>query len=497
MKKMLSTVKGKMILGVAAVLLVLAIVIVTVVLLAPKDYRSIKVKNLTGEILITNEGEGEKNAYEGMNLKSGDSVSVEEKSNMVLLLDSDKYVYADEGTRFSVIAGGSEGKSTTKTRIVLEEGSVLCRLDDKLADKESFEVKTPNSVMSVRGTIFKMSVYQDENGEKYVKLDVLEGIVKVDIYDENGEKTKDEGTVSEGHSATILSNSDFSRFVLDENGISYNDYSETMTEFIVEIMDGGRELSIGEDELIHYVSGHKEEKRETKEASCTEEGSLEIYCPSCDKVIATESIEAMGHKEGEWEVKTEGNCKEKGVEVMLCTRCGEELKERETAYGEHSFGKWEETKESTCTQKGEEARTCSICGEKEIRETEAKGHSFGNWFETLAPGCETTGTDMRICQNCGVRETRTLAALGHNSPAHSNEYVHQAGAIIGMGDDGAVSVGNKVTLYLNKRCLRCSLPMEEEAEPITGTITAISGQTIYFKCDICGYQGSMETTGMD
>ena len=47
----------------------------------------------------------------------------------------------------------------------MSEGSVLCRLDSKLGDEEIFEVETPNSVMSVRGTIFKMTIYKDENGE--------------------------------------------------------------------------------------------------------------------------------------------------------------------------------------------------------------------------------------------------------------------------------------------------------------------------------------------
>ena len=182
MKGFLATLKGKIIAAVAGILVVAGVVVTVVVVTSPKDYRTIKIEELNGQTIILNESNSSQEAYKGMNLKSGDVVTVQEDANMTLLLDMDKYMFADAGTKFTVEASGNSEKSNTKTRIVLEEGSVLCRLDSKLGDEESFEVETPNSVMSVRGTIFRMTIYKDENGDNYAKVDVLEGSVKVDLY---------------------------------------------------------------------------------------------------------------------------------------------------------------------------------------------------------------------------------------------------------------------------------------------------------------------------
>ena len=182
MKGFLATLKGKIIAGVISVLVVAGGIVAAVVVLGTQDYRSIKVDTLTGQSIIIDEKNVETEAYKGMNLKAGNMIEVKKGGNMTLLLDADKYMFADEGTKFKIEASGNSKKSSTKTKIVLEEGSVLCRLDSKLSDQETFEVETPNSVMSVRGTIFKMTIYKDENGENYARVDVLEGAVKVDLY---------------------------------------------------------------------------------------------------------------------------------------------------------------------------------------------------------------------------------------------------------------------------------------------------------------------------
>ena len=141
MKAFLSTLKGKIIAGVSVgAVLIAGIVGALMIATGPEDYRTIKIQELNGATMVASGNVSAQEAYKGMNLKSGDVVTVQNDANMTLLLDMDKYMFADEGTKFRVEASGNSDKSTTKTRIVLEEGSVLCKLDTKLGDEETFEV---------------------------------------------------------------------------------------------------------------------------------------------------------------------------------------------------------------------------------------------------------------------------------------------------------------------------------------------------------------------
>ncbi len=407
MKDFLSSHKGKLIVCVLAIICVVGVVAIILITL-PKDYRSIKVDGLSGTTIITNESNLSENAYKGMHLESGDNVSVEADSNMTLLFDADKYMFADEGTKFRVEASGSSDKANTKTKIILEEGSVLCRLDSKLNEDEVYEVETPNSTMSVRGTIFRMAIYQDESGENYTKLDVLEGSVKVNLHMEDGQKTDEEEMVEAGQAATVHSNSEISEFVIGESTISYEDYTEPMSQFIIDTIDSGREIYIEKDLFIHYTESDIHTTIETviKEASCSEEGKKEIYCSICDEIVHVENIEKLEHMPGEWIEKSEGTCIEKATEVLTCLVCGEDIETKELELGEHSYSDWTISKEGTCINQGKESSTCEFCGDIKTRVIEPTGHEFGEWEVTAEVSCTTKGETTRICGKCGEVEKK-------------------------------------------------------------------------------------------
>ncbi len=415
MKGLLSTLKGKIIAGVLGTVVVAGVVTAVMIFIAPEEYRSIKVNKLTGQSVITSGSSEAVDAYTGMNLKSGDRVSVLEKSNMILLMDADKYMFADEGTKFKVEAKGDSEKANTKTKIVLEEGSILCRLDSALSDKEIFEVETPNSTMAVRGTIFRMSIYQDEAGENYTQLDVLEGSVKVDLYMEDGEKTGEEGIVEAGQAATVHSNPEISEFVIGESDITYEDFSDVMAEFVVETIEEGQEICIGTSLFKHFtgLETHPETIDVAREATCILEGEREIYCSTCDAIVGVEVIEKLEHTPGEVEETLEGTCEEKAKEIASCLVCGEEIVMRELEFGEHSYSDWQVSKKVTCTTEGEESSICEFCGDTKTRTVEALGHEFGEWEETTKPGCLTSGEQTRVCSKCAETEKETLAATGH------------------------------------------------------------------------------------
>ena len=451
MKTFLKTLKGKIILGVAAAAVVIAATAITIVVVkSPKFYRSIKVEELNGTTTIAKGQNEEEIAYEGMNLKSGDKVMVEADSNMTLLFDADKYMFADAGTKFTVEASGNSKKNNTKTRIILEEGSVLCRIDKKLSDNETYEVETPNSVMSVRGTIFRMTIYKNEKGEKVTKVDVLEGAVKVDLPGDEG--TEGDRLIEAGQAGIVSGDEENMQFEMGESDISYEDFSEPMAQFVVNTVDKGREICIGKDLFVHYtgLENHPESETVTKEATCKEEGEKEVYCSTCEMVVRVEPVPKKEHTPGEWGIEEEAPC----VERLRCSECNEIMEERElsielhkteriteetkdgcdvhtvlsdvctvcgvkkevsvTDTKEHTYGDWQVTTPATCTAAGVRQMVCSVCGNTESENVAATGHSYGGWNTVKDETCTETGLEEKVCSSCGNKETRIIGAAGHS-----------------------------------------------------------------------------------
>jgi len=167
---------GIIVAGCLGVLLLVG-VLLTVLLNKEEAYWNIRVQETTGTTLVTREETEELNAYNGMLLQNGDYVKVSEASNMVMKLDADKYVYAEEKTRFAVEAEGKEKDG--KLVVHLEDGAALIEIAKKLSEKEAFEVHTPNSTMAVRGTVFYVSCHKDENGDTVTEVSVFDGKVEV------------------------------------------------------------------------------------------------------------------------------------------------------------------------------------------------------------------------------------------------------------------------------------------------------------------------------
>lgn len=149
-----------------------------VILLIPNKeeaYRSIMVYELQGNAVIERADIGAIDAAENLYLESGDRVRVEDKSMMRMKLDNDKYITAEANTIFSLEAKGNEQDS--KTRITLEKGAITNEIQNPLSGESLYETATPNSVMAVRGTIYRTELYDDGEGGQYMRLCCFEGTV--------------------------------------------------------------------------------------------------------------------------------------------------------------------------------------------------------------------------------------------------------------------------------------------------------------------------------
>lgn len=205
-----------------------------------ESYRSILVYELEGSAVIEREGIEAINAVENLYLESGDRVKTAADSYMRLKLDDDKYIMVEEESVFHIKATGN--KVDSKTSIYLEQGTITNEIQNKLSDKSSYEVTTPNSVMAVRGTIFRVEVYLDKNGDVYTKVSVFEGEVTVHLVYPDG-TTGEEVLIEAGKEIVIHSNEKITEYLGNPSSINYQDFSPRTLYSLCELMANGASIA--------------------------------------------------------------------------------------------------------------------------------------------------------------------------------------------------------------------------------------------------------------
>ncbi|MGN0656489.1 MAG: FecR domain-containing protein, partial [Ruminiclostridium sp.] len=194
--------KAKILIGAAAIVVVGAAVAAVILLSGGTDtYRVLKVFELDGSAVISREGTGELSAYVGMNLESGDTLTVGEGSTMRISMDNDKYVLLDGGTVLELTAEGSPADSRTSIKLV--KGTILNELTSSLSANSSYEVSTPKSTMAVRGTSFLVSVIENEDGSYTITVQTFHGKVEVTLLDSEGRPTDKKVLVTEDNCVII------------------------------------------------------------------------------------------------------------------------------------------------------------------------------------------------------------------------------------------------------------------------------------------------------
>lgn len=227
------------------------------------SFRSVQIYELEGTAQIERQESGVVNAVENLYLEAQDKVSVAAESNMRLKLDDDKYVLAEENTVFSIQAEGTAEDSLTT--IALEKGAITNELQNSLSKDSLYEVVTPNSVMAVRGTVFRVEVMYDENGEIYTKVTTFEGKVSAQLKYADGTYGEEE-TVEAGNEAIIHRDEVITEFL---RGPGATDYSELPAEVLLwlsDLIDRGTHVEgITKEELDRLLSGEKEAGDEASE----------------------------------------------------------------------------------------------------------------------------------------------------------------------------------------------------------------------------------------
>ncbi|MDO5128130.1 MAG: FecR domain-containing protein [Eubacteriales bacterium] len=239
--------KKWIVISIVAVVAIIAVCLIVVFTRNKKEaYRLIKVFDLDGRATISRAEIGDIDAYQNMVLESGDEV-FQNEGMMTLKLDEDKYVYVEEQTRFSLVATGDGVNS--KTTIELEQGAITNELQNKLPADASYEINTPNSSMSVRGTTYRVCTYLGEDGITYTVVAVFEGTVTTRLCYPDGTIADEEVSIEKGKQIIIYEDAETTDYLTGVEDIDYSIIPEDVLINLIEISENGTELSLTTDEL--------------------------------------------------------------------------------------------------------------------------------------------------------------------------------------------------------------------------------------------------------
>lgn len=466
--------KSKLIIASLSAAAIIGIVAVVVMLVSKDDeaYRTIKVIETVGEVNILKENE-EYAAYAGMILEEGYELTTSEDSYVRLVLDDDKYVKIEEGSKIVFETLGLFG--TNKTKIRIEKGAMTCEITKPLEEDDDFVINTPNAVLAVRGTFFRVDLNFDDNDLVKTNVTTYGGIVATQRVMSTGVHVGEEVNVNAGNKVIISQineSVDAEEFV--ENVI-YETQSITVEDIpdedlidvyfaiinghdmFVEIEEIQQALDIRDINIEEHISVYEKaekvketsaedtkEKDTTTEDVTTEEVTTEEVTTEEVTTEETTTEETTSEETTTEEItiqnittrveETTSRAEETTTKVeetttQLATEETTTLVEETTTLVEETTSKEEETttEEPTTVHihtevSGSEAnihKKCSDCGE--VIEDGAK-HSYTSQV-TKAATCTSKGEMTYTC-TCGYKYTEEIDYLDHSSVDGGEEEIH-------------------------------------------------------------------------
>ena len=241
-------------------------------------YRNIKVMSINGSATVERASVGTLDAYADMKLENGDRLSVDGSSSLTLSMDDDKYAMLEPGSSLTLEADGT--KENSRTVIHLEAGAVMNYLSEKLSEGSSYEVTVPNSTMAVRGTVFRVAIAYDENGESYTTVQVFEGIVGCRLVFPDGTISEEEVQLAPGKEVLIHGDTSISEYVGDKgHDIDYTTLNREALEFLLFCIDDGADLCIPREEVEELLRRLDQPEEEPEEQEEAEEPEKEVKKP--------------------------------------------------------------------------------------------------------------------------------------------------------------------------------------------------------------------------
>ena len=264
-------------------LLIVSALIISFGMKKEESYRDIKIMSIKGTATVERASVGSLDAYEDMKLESGDRLSVDSSSSLILSMDDNKYAMLEPGSSLTLEADGT--RENSRTVIHLEAGAVMNYLSEKLSEKSSYEVTVPNSTMAVRGTVFRVAIVYDEDGDSYTTVQVFDGIVGSRLIFPDGRIDEEEVQITPGREVLIHGDTSISEYVGDKgHDIDYTTLNREALEFLLFCIDDGSDLCLTREEVEELLrrldqTEEPEESAEVKKPAKTEKEPAVIETP--------------------------------------------------------------------------------------------------------------------------------------------------------------------------------------------------------------------------
>ena len=291
-------------------LLIVSALIISFGMKKEESYRDIKVMSIKGTATVERASVGSLDAYEDMKLESGDRLSVDSSSSLILSMDDNKYAMLEPGSSLTLEADGT--RENSRTIIHLESGAVMNYLSEKLSEKSSYEVTVPNSTMAVRGTVFRVAIVYDEDGDSYTTVQVFDGIVGCRLVFPDGTISEEEVQLAPGKEVLIHGDTEISEYVGDKgHDIDYTTLNRETLEFLLFCIDDGSDLCLTREEVEELLrrldqTEEPEESAEVKKPAKTEKEPAVIETPE-PVVPAVEETPSSSGESSETSKDSPGN----------------------------------------------------------------------------------------------------------------------------------------------------------------------------------------------
>lgn len=509
-----------------------------------KSYRTISVVEVSGRVGVVKDGM-EYSAYPGMRLQEGYEMITSGDSFVRLVLDGDKYVKLEPGSKLVFETLGLLG--TGKTRLCLERGSLTTEVTKPLGAEEEFIVNTPNAILAVRGTFFRVEIKNLQEGDVISRVLTYGGQVASKRIMPDGEVKDEEVLIDAGFKTTINKTAVDTVYVVKDTspGTAGTDENTLHTEPIVQ-------TDISDEDLIDLYfaaeNGHglfltaEEAKRDIQERRIdlinrssvyekaqemlenTVEPEMGTDIPVTSAIVANDSYPLQRVEEKDTDKaqdaedadiqrvtgpitdgtgETAENVHEHreifaGQELVhsKCAECGGVLSKT------HEYQEMV-VEEATCTVTGKMQHTC-LCGYHYVTEIEMLAHV------EVKGGTKECHSKCKVCDeilSTGHKLVETITKQPTCTEKGSKEFACACG--YGYSEEIAQvdhSETNAGTVGVHSKCGICGVTMKDGAHhtyTVTRTEASCNGDgaTVY-EC-ICGYRyeekisaiGHREVTG--
>jgi hypothetical protein len=224
-----------LLIGLISIIFAVILIIFCSILLGTQKARIVRIIEISGNAFISRNRE-QMNANKNTSLLSGDVITTDKNSKLRILIDDDKIISVEPESSLYIQYTNYADKGDII--VSLTDGAVLNQINKPLSKKATYQVKTPNCVVDVKGTIFRVAFNYAESYLGYADVmttDVqnFEGNVALTLYDYKGNASEKEMLLAEKKCAEMISCSQACRFnFLNQETNLYNMNAQTLKELI-------------------------------------------------------------------------------------------------------------------------------------------------------------------------------------------------------------------------------------------------------------------------